>query len=54
VIEERDSLAKSLEDERSSGRALSVWIDGVLLLSCFCFSGSALYLSPVLTPLSTF
>jgi hypothetical protein len=30
VTEEHDSLAKSLEDERSSGRTLSVWIEGVL------------------------
>ena len=54
VTEERNSLAKSLEDEWTSGRALGAWIEGVLLSSCFRFSGSALCLSLVLIPSSTF
>jgi hypothetical protein len=54
VTEERNSLAKSLEDEWTSGRALGAWIEGVLLSSCFRFLGSALCLSLVLTPSFTF
>jgi predicted RNase H-like nuclease (RuvC/YqgF family) len=53
LTEERDSLSKSLEDQRSSGQALSARIEGVLLSSCFLFLGSALCLSRVLTPSST-
>lgn len=44
MTEERNSLVKSLEDERSSSRALGARIEGVLLSSCFRFSGSALCL----------
>jgi chromosome segregation ATPase len=52
VTEERDSFAKSLEDKQSSGQALSAQMEGVLPSSYFCFSGLALCLSLVLTPLS--
>jgi chromosome segregation ATPase len=37
VMEERDSLARSLEDEWSTGQALNAQIKGVLLMSCFAF-----------------
>jgi hypothetical protein len=37
VTEERNSLAKSLEDEWSVGRALGTRIEGVLLMSRFAF-----------------
>jgi hypothetical protein len=37
VTVERNYLAKSLEDERSVGRALNARIGGTLLMSCFTF-----------------
>ena len=37
VTDEHDFLARSLEDERSAGRALNTQIEGVLLMSCFAF-----------------
>jgi chromosome segregation ATPase len=37
VTVERDSLSKSMEDERSEGRALNAQIGGILLMPCFIF-----------------
>lgn len=39
VTEERNSLAKSLEDDWSSGQALAAQIEGVLLSSYFSLFG---------------
>jgi hypothetical protein len=52
-MEEQDSHAKSLEDERSAGWALNARIEGVLLISCFAF-WVLFCLSLGLTPSSTF
>lgn len=52
VTEERNSLAKSLEDERFVGQALDAQIEGVLLISRF--SGLVFCLNLGLMPLSTF
>jgi hypothetical protein len=37
VMVDRDSLSKSLEDERSEGQALNARIGGISLKSCFAF-----------------
>ena len=45
VTVEHDSLSKSLEDERSEGRALNARIRGILLMSCFVFRVQSFFLS---------